>query len=88
MDMFRALPTTMKSMVVIIGATHGSPFLNPDVVLRPGTLDLARTDDLVNHFLSAFLLDVLKGDQEAHKALLPEAVKFEEIQYTTTWKQE
>jgi len=56
------------------------------VVWRPGTLDLLRAEDLVNHFISAFLLDVLKGDRSAHKALLPEAVTFEEIQYTTTWK--
>ena len=51
-----------------------------------GTLAADRAQDLIHHFTTAFLLDVLKGDKEAHKALLPEAVKFEEIQYTTTWK--
>ena len=40
----------------------------------------------LHHFATAFLLDVLKGDQEAHKALLPGAVTFEEVQYTTTLK--
>ena len=38
------------------------------------------------HFATAFLLDVLKDDQEAHKALLPETVKFEGVQYTAAWK--
>ena len=51
-----------------------------------GDLAADRATDLINHFTTAFLLDVLKGDLEAHKALLPEAVTFEEIQYTTTWK--
>jgi hypothetical protein len=45
-----------------------------------------RAHDLTNHFTTAFLLDVLKGDKEAHKALLPDAVKFPGIQYTTTMK--
>ena len=83
---YKALPAERKGLAILLGATHGSPFLDPVVVLRPGTLALDRADDLVNHFTTAFLLDVLKGDKEAHMALLPEAVKFEEVQYTTTWK--
>jgi hypothetical protein len=43
-----------------------------------------RAHDLINHFTTAFLLDKLKGDSEAHKALLPEAVSFSGIAYTTT----
>ena len=40
-----------------------------------------RTNDLVNHFTTAFLLDVLKGDAEAHAALAPDAVQFPGILY-------
>jgi predicted dienelactone hydrolase len=42
--------------------------------------------DLINHFTTAFLLDTLKGDQAAHEALLPDAVQFPGIEYTTTLK--
>lgn len=40
-----------------------------------------RTNDLVNHFITAFLLDVLKGDAEAHAALAPDNVQFPGILY-------
>ena len=40
--------------------------------------------DLIHHFSTAFLLDTLKGDQAAHAALLPDAVAFTGIEYTTT----
>lgn len=43
--------------------------------------DLARTQDLVNYFTTAFLLDVLKGDVDAHAALSPDAVNFPGITY-------
>jgi predicted dienelactone hydrolase len=42
--------------------------------------------DLINHFTTAFLLDMLKDNQEAHRALLPNAVSFPGITYTTTMK--
>jgi hypothetical protein len=42
------------------------------------------THNLINHFTTAFLLDKLKGDPEAHKALLADAVNFDGIQYKTT----
>ncbi len=48
--------------------------------------DMDRAHDLVNHFTTAFLLDVLKGDKDAHAALLPEAVNFAGIEYQTTMK--
>jgi fermentation-respiration switch protein FrsA (DUF1100 family) len=41
---------------------------------------------LIENFVTAFLLDVLKGDKDAHKALLPDAVKFPGIEYKTTLK--
>lgn len=48
--------------------------------------DKERALDLINHLSTAFLLDVLKGDKDAHKALLPDAVKFPGIEYKTTMK--
>jgi predicted dienelactone hydrolase len=45
-----------------------------------------RTNDLINHFTTAFLLDVLKGDKDAHLALLAENVSFPGITYETTFK--
>ena len=43
--------------------------------------DMDRAHDLVNHFTTAFLLDVLKGDADAHAALAPDAVSFPGIEY-------
>ncbi len=48
--------------------------------------DKDRAHDLINHFTTAFLLDVLKGDQDAHAALLAENVSFPGITYDTTMK--
>ncbi|MBZ0296331.1 MAG: hypothetical protein K8L99_27470 [Anaerolineae bacterium] len=46
--------------------------------------DKDRAHDLINHLATAFLLDVLKGDKDAHAALLPDAVSFSGITYETT----
>jgi predicted dienelactone hydrolase len=43
--------------------------------------DVNRAHDLMNHFTTAFLLDELKGDQEAGAALAPDAVSFNGIRY-------
>jgi predicted dienelactone hydrolase len=43
--------------------------------------DLHRSHDLVNHFTTAFLLDTLKGDTEAHAALAVDAVDFAGVTY-------
>jgi predicted dienelactone hydrolase len=48
--------------------------------------DLKRTHDLSNHFVTAFLLDVLKGDADAHAALMPDAVSFAGIEFSTTMR--
>jgi hypothetical protein len=45
---------------------------------------MQRAHDLTNHFATAFLLTVLKGDDEAAKALAPENVTFNGIKYETT----
>jgi predicted dienelactone hydrolase len=46
--------------------------------------DKHRALDLIHHFSTAFLLDTLKGDPAAHAALLPDAVNFPGIEYSTT----
>jgi predicted dienelactone hydrolase len=46
--------------------------------------DRDRALDLIHHISTAFLLDTLKGDQAAHAALLPDAVNFPGVEYTTT----
>jgi predicted dienelactone hydrolase len=45
--------------------------------------DMDRAHDLINHFTTAFLLAVLKGDAEAAAALAPDAVSFPGIEYKT-----
>ena len=43
--------------------------------------DMDRAHDLINHFTTAFLLDQLKGDKDAHAALALDAVSFPGIKY-------
>ena len=43
--------------------------------------DLQRTQDITHHLVTAFLLDTLKGDAEAHAALAPSAVDFAGVTY-------
>jgi hypothetical protein len=83
-NVYKALPSARKSLVTIKCVPDTAYFTTNNSGDTPP--EIYRPHDLVNHFTTAFLLDVLKGDKDAHKALLPEAVKFEEIQYTTTWK--
>ena len=89
-EIYQAMPAEQKSLMVLVDGGHDI-FLDPAMAmiqptLNRGTQDGYRAQDLINHFTTAFLLDVLKGDKDAHKALLPEAVKCAEIQCTTTWK--
>jgi predicted dienelactone hydrolase len=46
--------------------------------------DMARAHDLTNHFVTAFFLMELYGDEEAAAALTPDAVSFPGITYETT----
>ena len=46
--------------------------------------DGARSHDLINHFVTAFMLAELKGDADAAAALAPESVDFRGIEYETT----
>ncbi len=54
--------------------------------IEPPVWLAGRVHDLINHFTTAFLLDHLKDDPEAHKALLPGTVSFPGITYTTSMK--
>ncbi|HVO41465.1 MAG TPA: hypothetical protein VMT34_02525, partial [Aggregatilineales bacterium] len=74
---YNNVSSIQKAQVVFEGAGH-MIFVDS---YRP-----VSTQDLVHHFTTAFLLDTLKGDKEAHKALLPDAVEFPGITYQTTMK--
>jgi predicted dienelactone hydrolase len=93
---YESLPSAQKGLIAFENADHG---FSSNVCLpwywehqaawacaTDSVWDIDRAHDLINHFTTAFLLDVLKGDKEAHKALLPDAVKFPGIQYKTTMK--
>jgi predicted dienelactone hydrolase len=59
-------------------------FLSNEFCSDPGW-DRVYAHNLVKHFTTAFLLDMLQADQAAHEALLPDAaVQFASIEYTTT----
>jgi predicted dienelactone hydrolase len=84
-----------KVRIALIGAEHmiftgpceAVPlllrFFSDEFCSDPGW-DRAYAHDLTNHFTTAFLLYTLKGDQAAHEVLLPDAVQFAGIEYTTT----
>ena len=90
--------STQKALVSIVNADH--PIFMTSCVNLPWVIkspwytwmclesvwDKDRAMDLINHLSTAFLLDVLTGDEEAHKALLPDAVQFAGIEYKTTMK--
>lgn len=90
-QIYQGLPATRKSMLTLVGSTHGI-FMDPSFKktflssMDWGTLDANRAQELIHHITTAFLRDVLKNDPKAHQALLPEAVKFEEIEYSAVWK--
>ena len=87
-QVYQGLPAPRKSLVTLLGSTHEvflDPFLKTFYAdLDPGTLPADRAQSLIHHFTTAFLLDVLKGDGEAHKALLPGTATFPEVAYRTT----
>ncbi len=92
---YKDLSSTNKSLVLFDQANHGI-FANKadDYLMNHGWFDytsdrvwdMDRVHDLTNHFTTAFLLDVLKGDKEAHAALLPDAVTLTGVDYQTTMK--
>jgi predicted dienelactone hydrolase len=89
---FEYAASVQKALVAFEGAEHGifgngcdaMPWLvDVDMwwMCIDSIWDRQRTNDLVNHFTTAFLLDILKGDEEAHAALAPDAVQFPGITY-------
>jgi predicted dienelactone hydrolase len=89
---FEYAASAQKALVAFEGAEHGifgngcdaMPWLvDVDMwwMCIDPIWDRHRTNDLINHFTTAFLLDVLKGDEEAHAALAPDAVQFPGITY-------
>jgi predicted dienelactone hydrolase len=85
-----------KALVTLAGAGHfvyqnactANPMavtdINQFITCSDPVWDMNRAHDLINHLTTAFLLDVLKGDTDAHQALLPDAVQFAGIDYQTT----
>lgn len=87
-QVYQAMPASRKALVTFAGGSHDifiDPFLKtfwPE--LDWGDLDMDRVQGLIHHFTTAFLLDALKNDPMARKALLPESVVFTDVQYVTT----
>ncbi len=87
---YKDLSSQYKSLVVFENGGHGMFSNKADEYLISHAWydytsdlvwDMDRAHDLTNHFATAFLLDVLKSDKEAHKVLMPDAVSFVGIEY-------
>ncbi|MEZ4865557.1 MAG: alpha/beta fold hydrolase [Caldilineaceae bacterium] len=88
--------STQKSLVVLEGGEHmlfttpceNQPWLSEhpyyEYFCFDPTWEKAQALDLIHHLSTAFLLDTLKGDPDAHAALLPAVVQFPGVAYTTT----
>ena len=89
---YQHVSSTEKAQVIFTNGGHGVFY--PECDLFPYIVqydlywgcsdpvwDLSRAQDITNHFVTAFLLDVLKGDEAAHAALAPDAVSFPGIEY-------
>jgi predicted dienelactone hydrolase len=91
---YQALVSAEKSLVVLEGADHH--VYADDCIAKPvlaenffwacsdPVWDMDRAHDLVNHFVTAFLLATLTGDTGAAAALAADAVSFPGITYETT----
>lgn len=85
---YEHIAVNQKAMVKFLGGGH-MIFGNCSPAWRAGGFpfcfdavwDMDRAHDLIDHFTTAFLLDVLKGDKNAHAALAPDAVSFPGIEY-------
>ncbi len=92
-QVYAHLGSVVKSLVVFENADH--PIFVDKCSVMPWMVDQFdnywvcsdpvwdkdRAHDLINHFTTAFLLNILKGDKEAAKALVPDAVNFFGIKY-------
>ncbi|MGA2083545.1 MAG: hypothetical protein ABSH53_23490 [Holophaga sp.] len=83
---YRETSTMNKFLIVFLNTNiNYFPYSPYSTILRMD-LRAPRRADLINHFTTAFLLETLKGDLEARQALLPNAVDFTEVRYTTALK--
>ncbi len=91
-DIFKLVGSSQKALITFANAEHNIFMFQckdvPDLVqvglfgvCSDPVWEMDRAHDLFNHFTTAFLLDVLKGDKEAHKALAPDAVSFVGVEY-------
>jgi predicted dienelactone hydrolase len=89
---YEGLGSSQKSLIMLKNASHAvygvscsaAPWLVQGGLFSECSdpvWNMDRAHDLINHFTTAFLLDILKGDKEAAKALAPDAVKFPGIEY-------
>jgi predicted dienelactone hydrolase len=66
---------------MLFGQCNAAWTMNAPDFCLDSVWDMTRAHDLTNHFATAFLLDVLEGDADAHAALAPDAVAFPGISY-------
>jgi predicted dienelactone hydrolase len=91
---YQNLSIPCKSKLILAGGGHDLFCIAASDVavatdvggLEPGLWNAHQAHDVINHFTTAFLLDVLKGDPEAREAMRPGAAAFERVHYSTTWK--
>jgi predicted dienelactone hydrolase len=70
-----------KTLVKIEGGTH---LMFISCCGYDPTAGGPRSEDVRAHLTTAFVLDILRSDTTAHSALLPNAVTFDGVDYTTT----
>ena len=92
---YEYLDSPQKALAVFEGTDH-FPFIHPCGAgswtqsadwffwCSDPVWDMDRAHDLVNHFVTMFLLATLKDDAEAEAAFSPDAVQFPGITYEAT----
>ncbi len=90
---YESLAGDHKGLVAFENASHFFPLVKcSDWALQLGMYpwcsdsvwDMDRAHDLINHFITAFLLATLKDDPDASAALAPDAAQFPGITYETS----
>jgi predicted dienelactone hydrolase len=78
---YERLGSTNKTLVKLQGGNHLMFARVFGYAVNPAGPE---SDDPKAYLSTAFLLDLLTGDEAAHAALLPDAVTFDGVEYTTT----
>lgn len=83
---YTEISSSQKALVAFEGAGHTIYGNCPPAFVEGGfpfcfdpAWEMDRAHELIKHLSVAFLLDVLKGDTDAHSAMAPDAVTFEGI---------